>query len=84
MNLEALKTLNRNIADYWEPWVESAPHEWKTDDFITSNSPIARTYRYGQDELVDDTGDFEAEEWEKERCFENVRYVSFAIATDVE
>ncbi len=83
LDLEALKSLNKNIGESWNMWVQSAPQSWKDDAFITDNSPIAITSRYGQDELLG-TGGQVADEWQTERCFENIRYVNFAIATDVE
>ena len=74
----------------WERWVDKAPIQWKEDGFLIENVPLAVSCRYGQNRLIskgmedDDAWKRSmAKAFKKERRYDMVRFVSFALATDI-
>jgi hypothetical protein len=67
----------------YEDWVAAAPDQYTNDNFLTANLPILVTSRYGQNQPLG-TNDEETASWFKRfRKFQNIRYVSVALATDI-
>jgi hypothetical protein len=65
-------------------WVEDAPDSYKDDQFLLERTPIIITSRYGQNQdiavnVVDAAAD--EENWQADRDFSQIRYVTMAIAT---
>jgi hypothetical protein len=85
LNLEKLKKLHQVIRGGFEEWVLEAPESYK-DDFLMDRTPIVITSRYGQNQSIgvqeEDVGIDECN-WDLERDFELIRYITVAIATHV-
>jgi hypothetical protein len=84
--LEKLKKLHQEIMRGFEPWVLDAPESYKDDDFLIERTPIVITSRYGQNQSIGmQVQDADADErnWDLERDFESIRYITIAIATHV-
>jgi hypothetical protein len=84
LKLRKLLDLDRMITNEYENWVREAPEEYREDSFLEDRYPVAVTSRYGQNqELGLQTDDMEEEgiNWNRDRQFNRIRYMSVAIAT---
>ena len=86
LRLEDLKRLNGLIESKWSAWVDASPMDWRKDGFLAGHAPIAVTSRFGQDQPIckPNNREDEAETWLRERHYDKIRFVSFALATHVE
>jgi hypothetical protein len=85
LNFEDLHVLDHKLVNGYKEWVKRAPENWKADGFITRNSPIIVTSRYGQNARIalDGHEDEEAATWNAERDYSKVAYLTFALATSI-
>ncbi|KAG9310706.1 hypothetical protein JVU11DRAFT_9302 [Chiua virens] len=70
---------------HWDAWVHDAPPSWKQDGFLTQNSPVALTVRYGQNQPVCHSNrpenlQQESNSWERDRDYAHIRTIAFSIA----
>lgn len=84
LNLIALWALHDQIVNRFQQWVNAAPDNYKADHFLLERTPLVITSRYGQNqdiavEAVDAAVD--AENWQADRDFSQIRYITMAIAT---
>ena len=86
LNFECLKALHNLLLDGYDDWVNDAPPHWKKDGFLQNNKPIMITSRYGQNAgiAIQDNEDQEAEDWNSERNYSKIAYLTFALATSIE
>ncbi|KAG1720751.1 hypothetical protein EDB19DRAFT_1835830 [Suillus lakei] len=87
LRLDDLKSLHQIIASEWEAWVREAPPSWKVDGWLQSHVPLSVACRYGQNQPIasanPDARSVEERNWQVEREYSNIRYLSMAIATDL-
>ncbi len=74
------------IVEGYREWVEDAPESWKADGFLTKNSPIIVTSRFGQNAAIVLQGNEEEEAamWNVERDYSKIAYLTIALATLIE
>ncbi|KAH9018519.1 hypothetical protein EDB84DRAFT_1566372 [Lactarius hengduanensis] len=86
LNFEEVKTLDRLIVSGYSAWARDAPQHWKADGFLEKHCPILVTSRYGQDVAIatPDNGAQAAQNWDLERDYAKVAYLTFALATSIE
>jgi hypothetical protein len=86
LNFEALTALHSLLVDGYDDWVDGAPSHWKKDGFLRNNKPIIITSRYGQNASIAVYGneEQEAEDWNSERNYSKIAYLTFALATSIE
>ena len=90
LSFDDVKEVNTAMVDTWQQWIDAAPEHWKKDGFLAGSVPLAVTSRYGQNRLIS-KGRGDDEQWKQtmkmafnqERRYDMVRFVSFALATDV-
>ena len=85
LNLPELRELHRQVRECWPMWIERAPRPWKADGFLSNNSPVALTVRYGQNQPIYSASDERLcaavrESWEKDHDLSHIRSMSFSIA----
>jgi hypothetical protein len=85
LNLEELKELDSLIANGFDDWVDLAPDHWKVDRFLTRNSPVVVTSCFGQNAqtALSANKEQEALNWEGDRDYSKVAYLTVAIATSI-
>ncbi|KAG1811023.1 hypothetical protein EV424DRAFT_1542652 [Suillus variegatus] len=87
LRLEDLKALHAYIVSDWDGWVRNAPASWKDDGWLQSRAPLSVACRYGQNQAIASLNPtarcVEAANWQAEREYSNIRYMSMAIATDL-
>jgi hypothetical protein len=85
LNFENLKDLNRHLIHGFARWVRDAPEAWKIDGFITKNSPVVITSRYGQNAAIALVGNRseEAAAWDRDREFSKIAFLTVTIATSI-
>ncbi|KAI5995892.1 hypothetical protein EDD15DRAFT_2195367 [Pisolithus albus] len=85
LRLPDLRRLHQGFRTSWHAWVAAAPHSWKQDTFLTQNSPVGITLRYGQNQPVMVTRSLDADRlnWDRDRNYSNIRQVSFSLATHI-
>lgn len=83
LNLDDLKEFDDLVVAGYREWVEEAPDQWKVDGFLENRSPIVVTSRFGQNAriAVPRNETEEAKEWESERDYSKMAFVTFALAT---
>ncbi len=86
LNFEEVRLLDWLIADGYSAWVDEAPPDWKADGFLENHSPIVVTSRYGQNAAIAAEGNEveEAVNWDLERDYSKVAFLTFALATSIE
>lgn len=70
----------------YQDWVDDAPDSWKRDGFLTSRKPIAVSIRYGQNHPIRldiDNINIEATSWNQAKRFQEAKFVTIAIATQL-
>lgn len=85
LRLIDVRHLNRRIERDWTKWVEDAPAAWKEDGFLLDHIPITVASRFGQDQPICamSSRDDEADNWNQERDYRKIRFVSVGLATHV-
>ncbi|KAG2029044.1 hypothetical protein BDR03DRAFT_1018980 [Suillus americanus] len=87
LRLEDLKALHRYIVSDWDEWVHKAPASWKDDGWLQSRAPLSIACRYGQNQAIASLDPaargVEEANWQAEREYSDIRYMSMAIATDL-
>lgn len=66
--------------------MNDAPSDWNEDGFLVENSPIIVTSRFGQNVSIAIPGNEESEEsdWQLERDYTKIAFLTMAIATSIE
>ncbi|KAG2090773.1 uncharacterized protein F5147DRAFT_780230 [Suillus discolor] len=87
LRLDDLKSLHQIMVSAWDAWVEEAPPSWKVDGWLESHVPLSVACRYGQNQPIASSDpnarSVEERNWQVEREYTNIRYLSMAIATDL-
>lgn len=85
LTLDNFRQLNKNIISIYDGFVQDAPFDWTKDGFYKNHVPTSITSRFGQDQRICQEGTMEAEaqKWDEERDYAHIRYISFALATDI-
>jgi hypothetical protein len=86
LNFETLTQLHVLLLDGYKDFVSNAPADWKKDGFLLNNKPIIITSRYGQNAsiAIQDNEDQEANDWNLERDYSKIAFLTFALATSIE
>ena len=83
LDFDQFQEFNNILVDQYETIVDKAPVSWKDDGFLIDNVPVGITCWYGQDACVCVSRVAEAVAFEKEHCWEHVRSLDVALATDI-
>ena len=85
LNFESLEALDRLLVDGLSDFVNGAPDDWRRDGFLVDRSPIVVTSRFGQNARVGIEGNElnEALEWQLERDYSKIAFLTVAIATSI-
>jgi hypothetical protein len=85
LRIDQTKDLHSWITRKYVSYFKSAPRDWIVDGFFLNNRPITVTTLYGQNQPIAVLGrePLERINWRRDRSFENIRSISFAIASDV-
>lgn len=88
-----VEELHEGIEDHWDTWVQEATapmdndSDWKDNEFLKENVPITIAVRYGQNQPVcrdeEDMGE-EANHWQRLHSYQNMRSMTFALATHIQ
>ncbi|KAH7920877.1 hypothetical protein BV22DRAFT_1179673 [Leucogyrophana mollusca] len=85
LTLDDTRLLHNRIVDCWDDWVTDAPRSWKEDSWLTRINPLSIACKYGQNQPIVNANAgvvaVEAANWDRERDYKNIRYVSMAIAS---
>ena len=78
--------LDKFIVDGYNQWVDEAPGHWKADGFLSHRVPIVVTSRFGQNSRITSVGyeEQEAHNWELDRDYSKIAFLTVAIATSIE
>lgn len=78
--------LDRCIVNGYDEWVDKAPNHWKADRFLSHRVPIVVTSRFGQNARIATVGneEQEAQNWELDRDYSKIAFLTVAIATSIE
>ena len=85
LRLVDARNLHQDFLDVWETWVEGAPASWKRDGFLTDNTPVSITIRYGQNQeiLLPNLASTERRNFHRDRDYTFIKSFTFSIATHV-
>ncbi|KAG9311945.1 hypothetical protein JVU11DRAFT_8206 [Chiua virens] len=85
LRLVDAQILQDDFLDHWDAWLEEAPDAWKRDGFLTNNSPVAITIRYGQNQeiLLPNLASTERRNFHKDRDYSFIKSFTFSIATHI-
>ncbi|KAH9913183.1 uncharacterized protein B0H18DRAFT_1126502 [Fomitopsis serialis] len=85
LNLADFRQLSFVIGANWAGWTRKVPMAWKADGFLLGHEPISVVCRYGQNTPIGGAGmeDIEMENWRRDRNYRKIRYVAFAIASQI-
>ncbi|KAG6370252.1 hypothetical protein JVT61DRAFT_12196 [Boletus reticuloceps] len=85
LRLDDVRALDEHFKHQWEDWIEHAPDSWKRDRFLTNNTPVAISMKYGQNQQVvrPDMTTIEARNWKRDRDYAHIKLFRFSIATHV-
>ena len=83
--MEDLRNLDNKLVQGFSDWVNNAPQNWKLDGFISQNSPVIVTSRYGQNAAIALEGNRsqEAAAWDRDRDYSKIAFLTVAIATSI-
>lgn len=81
LNLQMLKRLDKALRTEYHSWVETAPSAYKEDKFFQERVPIIVTSSYGQNQRIGLKPGEERENWQRDRDFSKVRFMTVALAT---
>ncbi|KAF9515149.1 hypothetical protein BS47DRAFT_1391881 [Hydnum rufescens UP504] len=81
MRLEDLTLMDVHMSTDWDEWVARAPDAWREDGWLESHIPITLTCKFGQDQPIGNPN--QADIWEHERDYSKIRFLSFALASDL-
>lgn len=86
LNIDDVKSLDDAIVAGYDEWAKNAPLKWKADGLFENNVPIVVTSRFGQNTRIAVTNneEEEAHNWNTERDFSKIAYLTFALATSIE
>lgn len=87
LHLHNLESLDEAIRLWYPIWVRDAPEQYKTDNFLLNRIPIVVSSLYGQNQPLPVSSEYDAEEsgnWSCSRNFNEIRYISFSLATHFE
>ncbi|KAG2335563.1 hypothetical protein BDR05DRAFT_1006676 [Suillus weaverae] len=87
LRLQDVLLLDRIVQIQWDDFVANAPGSWLMDGWLQQHIPISVACRYGQNQPIASTDRHalrvEARNWNHERDYTNIRYLSMAIATHI-
>lgn len=80
-----VQEIDKRFAEEWHKFVRDMPAEWKEDKFFLHHKPIIMSQRYGQNTPIAVAGNIvsEATQWQEERSWSGMKYVSMALATEI-
>lgn len=87
LQLDNLDKMDEAIKEWYPLWVQNAPEQYKTDNFLLNRIPVAVTSLYGQNQPLPVSQEDDVEEsanWSRSRNFNRIRYISFSLATHFE
>lgn len=86
LRLTDVQAFDQQWSGTWATFVHNMPSAWKQDSFFLEHTPIVMSCRYGQNQPVGlpNTLVDAARQWNEERHWEDIKYVSMAIATHFE
>ncbi|KAH9910349.1 uncharacterized protein B0H18DRAFT_963473 [Fomitopsis serialis] len=86
VNLKNVIDMHNKFEDKWTKFVEEMPDAWKADKFFTHHKPVVCSSRYGQNTPVAVPTALlrEATHWEESRTWADMKYVSMAIASELD
>lgn len=88
MTAAQVRKLGRLIVSDWDAWLRSAPPEYRLHVPRTHHLLVAGSL-YGQDQILFNTNNAEealatAMQWQKERPYDKLLYLSVALASHVQ
>ena len=86
MNLDNVQEIHETFADEWTKFVEEMPAAWKADQFFVHHKPVIISSRFGQNTPIGVPLMLskEAEKWDDTRTWSELKYVSMAIASEIQ
>lgn len=86
LRLTDARALHAQWESKWTQFLQGMPDAWKRDSFFTEHTPIIISCRYGQNQPVgvQDTLAQATVQWSQERLWEDIKFVSMALATHFE
>ncbi|KAG2358122.1 hypothetical protein BDR07DRAFT_1489883 [Suillus spraguei] len=87
LRLEDVEKLSDCIIESWDDWVEGSPALWKEDGWLVEHQPVSVCCRFGQNQAIassnSQTRCVEGANWQAQRLYAQIHYMSLAIATDI-
>ncbi|KIK32147.1 hypothetical protein CY34DRAFT_760389, partial [Suillus luteus UH-Slu-Lm8-n1] len=87
LRLQDVLQLNSMMIEQYDDFVANAPPYWLKDGWLQQHIPISVACRYGQNQAIASTDQHalrvEARNWNIERNYTNIRYLSMAVATHI-
>ncbi|KAG0693691.1 hypothetical protein DFH29DRAFT_382941 [Suillus ampliporus] len=87
LRLQDAIALDHLIKSEWDDWVADAPSHWTADGWLQQHAPLSIACRYGQNQPIASSDQHalrvEARNWNMERDYTHIRYLSMAVATDI-
>ena len=85
MSLFDFRRFHTSFVEHWSHWVQRAPASWKQDGFLTQNSLVGITLRYGQNQpmMVPRSEAVESINWGNDRDYRHIRQLTFSLATHI-
>lgn len=83
LRLDDVRALDEHFKHQWGEWIQHAPDSWKRDGYLTNNTPVAISMKYGQNQQVvrPDMTTIEARNWQRDRDYTHIKLFRFSIAT---
>ena len=81
-----MKRLDREIVQSYATWIDEAPDSYKSDDMFPERIPVAITSRFGQNQQLASSVELrneERENWDRDRDYSRIRYLTLALATHI-
>ncbi|KAG0697442.1 hypothetical protein DFH29DRAFT_1003759 [Suillus ampliporus] len=87
LRLQDVLLLNRMMDIQYDDFVANAPASWVKDGWLQQHIPVSVACRYGQNQPIASTDRqalrVEARNWNLERDYTHIRYLSMAVATHI-
>lgn len=85
LNHSQMRRFNSAFKSHYATWLVHAPESYTKDGFFENRIPISITSKFGQNQptAMASTEDADAGNWDRERDYGTIRYVSVAIATHI-
>ncbi|KAG2742153.1 hypothetical protein P692DRAFT_201809895 [Suillus brevipes Sb2] len=87
LRLQDILLLHRLMIEQYDDFVANAPPYWLKDGWLQQHIPVSVACRYGQNQPIASTDQHalrvEARNWNHERDYAHIRYLSMAVATHI-